>query len=91
MDSDSISDKPEASAVTDDNVEISYRECYSPLPQPEELPSKLRQGKINTPLGKERNTLLVRTESCITSVGVSSKCMRIISSGSYVHVFELES
>ena len=33
---------------------------------------------------KESNSLLVRTESCITSVGVSSKCA-YISSGSYMY------
>jgi len=40
--------------------------------------------KINMLLGKERSTLLVRMESCITLVGVSSKCA-YMSSGSYMY------
>ena len=40
--------------------------------------------KINMLLGKEHSTLLVRTESCITLVGVSSKCA-YMSSGSYMY------
>jgi len=87
MDSASTSDKPDASAVTYDNHpdgRFSYRECYSPLPQPEGLPSKIRQGKVNMPLGKERSTLLVRTESCITSVSRVS-VHTFVSSGRYMY------
>ena len=40
--------------------------------------------KIIMLLGKEHSTLLVRTESCITLVGVSSKCA-YMSSGSYMY------
>ena len=40
--------------------------------------------KINILLGKERSTLLVTMESCIMSVGVSSKCA-YMSSGSYMY------
>jgi len=40
--------------------------------------------KINMLLGNERSTFLVRTVSCITSVGVSSKCA-YMSRGSYMY------
>jgi len=36
--------------------------------------------KINMLLGNEHSTFLVRTENCITSVGVSSKCAYMSSS-----------
>ena len=40
--------------------------------------------KINMLLGNERSTFLVRMASCVTSVGVSSKCA-YMSSGSYMY------
>jgi len=52
MDSANTSDKPDASAATDDShshgIDIKsylWSYCYLSLLQPEELPSKLRQGR----------------------------------------------
>jgi len=46
MDSASTSDKPDASAPTDATIQTEdLLQYYSPLTQPEELPSKLRRGR----------------------------------------------
>ena len=64
----STSDKPDASAATDNN-HPDGRFSYSCTSKRQRATQQTSPRRINVLLGK---ALLVRTESCITSVGVWS-------------------
>ena len=57
---------------------LQQKQFIQCIPKPEEPRER------NVLLGKEQSTLLIRRESCITLVGVSSECAGM-SSGSYMY------